>query len=189
MSSISLAFQTLRRYWWINTGRSTMMPMNNAQSEIQFPHRSPPLDDAPQNLHRRPTFIGKRSLADFQQQQQFQFLQQQQHQQQVQQGLGFYLRNVKPRSYQQASPIISLSPVDFSASSSSISTVATRHTLPILQTLRSQPVISTANTNGVGKPNCSAVVFTKSVQNSLYQESGEMMNRLQELEKQLRRQQ
>lgn len=169
----------------INTGRSTMMPMNNAQSQIQFPHRSPlsgiPSDGASQKLHRRPTFIGKRSLAEFQQQQQFQFLQ---HQQQVQQGLGFYLRNVKPRTYQQASPISSLSPVDFSASSSSM---ATRQSLPILQTLRSQPVISTANTDGVGNPNCSAVAsYLNQVQNSLYQESEEkMMNRLQDLEKQL----
>lgn len=179
-------------YGEINTGRSNMIPMNNAQSQIQFPHRSPVSgilpDGAVQNLHRRPTFIGKRSLTEFQQQQQFQFLQQQQHQQQ---GLGFYLRNVKPRSYQQASPI---SPLDFSASSlssissefspiSTITAMNTGHALPILQTLRSQTVISTANTN----PDCSAVAsYLNQVQNSLYQESEEkMMNRLHELEKQL----
>lgn len=122
-------------------------------------------------------FIGKRSLAAFQQQQQFQFLQQQQQQQ----GLGFYLRNVKPRNYQQASPI---SPLDYSVSSSLISSefspMTPRHPLPI----------STANTNGVlssGNPNCSAVAsYLNQVQNSLYQESEEkMMNRLHELEKQL----
>lgn len=173
-------------------GRSTMIPINNTQSQFQFPHRSPLSgilpDGAFQNLHRRQTFIGKRSLADFQQQQQFQFLQR--HQQQVQQGLELYHPNVKPRSYQQASLISPLSPIDFSVSSSSISTMNTRHALPILQKLRSQPVISTANTNGVlssGNPNCSAVAsYLNQVQNSLYQESEEkMMNRLQELEKQL----
>ncbi|KAH0658421.1 hypothetical protein KY289_027169 [Solanum tuberosum] len=161
-------------------GRSNSIPMNNAQPQIQFPHRP---DGASQNFHRRPTFIGKRSLAAFQQQQQFQFLQQQQQfqflQQQQQQGLGFYLRNVKPRSYQQASPI---SPLDYSVSSSSISSefspMTARHPLPI----------STANTNGVlssGNPDCSAVAsYLNQVQNSLYQESEEkMMNRLHELEK------
>lgn len=163
-------------------GRSNLIPMNYAQPQIQFPHRP---DGASQNFHRRPTFIGKRSLAAFQQQQQFQFLQQQQQfqflQQQQQQGLGFYLRNVKPRSYQQASPI---SPLDYSVSSSSISSefspMTARHPLPI----------STANTNGVlssGNPDCSAVAsYLNQVQNSLYQESEEkMMNRLHELEKQL----
>ncbi|XP_049409896.1 scarecrow-like protein 8 [Solanum stenotomum] len=161
-------------------GRSNSIPMNNARPQIQFPHRP---DGASQNFHRRPTFIGKRSLAAFQQQQQFQFLQQQQQfqflQQQQQQGLGFYLRNVKPRSYQQASPI---SPLDYSVSSSSISSefspMTARHPLPI----------STANTNGVlssGNPDCSAVAsYLNQVQNSLYQESEEkMMNRLHELEK------
>ncbi|KAK4718448.1 hypothetical protein R3W88_016786 [Solanum pinnatisectum] len=169
--------------------RSNLIPMNNAQPQIQFPHRP---DGVSQNLYRRPTFIGKRSLAAFQQQQ-FQFLQQQQQQQQQQfqflqqqkqqehQGLGFYLRNVKPRSYQQASPI---SPLDYSVSSSSISSefspMIARHPLPI----------STVNTNGVlssGNPNCSAVAsYLNQVHNSLYQESEEkMMNRLHELEKQL----
>ncbi|KAL3365717.1 hypothetical protein AABB24_010718 [Solanum stoloniferum] len=161
-------------------GRSNSIPMNNARPQIQFLHRPA---GASQNFHRRPTFIGKRSLAAFQQQQQFQFLQQQQQfqflQQQQQQGLGFYLRNVKPRSYQQASPI---SPLDYSVSSSSISSefspMTARHPLPI----------STANTNGVlssGNPDCSAVAsYLNQVQNSLYQESEEkMMNRLHELEK------
>lgn len=163
-------------------GRSNLIPMNNAQPKIQFPHRP---DGASQNFHRRPTFIGKRSLAAFQQQQQFQFLQQQQqfqflHQQQ-QQGLGFYLRNVKPRSYQQASPI---SPLDYSVSSSSISSEFSP------MTARPPLPITTANTNGVlssGNPDCSAVAsYLNQVQNSLYQESEEkMMNRLHELEKQL----
>ncbi|XP_004240721.1 scarecrow-like protein 8 [Solanum lycopersicum] len=155
-------------------GRSSLIPMNNSQPQIQLTQRP---DGVSQNLHRRPMFIGKRSLAAFQQQQQFQFLQQQQQQQ----GLGFYLRNVKPRNYQQASPI---SPLDYSVSSSLISSefspMTPRHPLPI----------STANTNGVlssGNPNCSAVAsYLNQVQNSLYQESEEkMMNRLHELEKQL----
>ncbi|KAJ8543108.1 hypothetical protein K7X08_005631 [Anisodus acutangulus] len=138
-------------YGGTNTGRSTI---------IQFPHCSALSDGASHNLHRRPTFVGKRSLAEFQQQQQFQFLHQQQ---QVQQGLGFYLRNVKPRNYQQACPISPLSPLDFSANT---------------------------NITGVlssGNPNCSAVAsYLNQVQNSLYQESEEkMMNQLQELERQL----
>lgn len=163
----------------INTGRSTMIPMNHAQ---RSPLSGILPEGAYQNLHRRQTFIGKRSLADFQQQQQ-----------QVQQGLGFYLRNVKPRSYQQASPISPL--VDFSSefpSVSPISVMNTRHALPIIQTLRSQPVIPPANTNASevlssGNLNCSAVAsYLNQVQNSLYQESEEkMMNRLQELEKEL----
>ncbi|KAM3309161.1 scarecrow-like protein 8 [Capsicum chacoense] len=163
----------------INTGRSTMIPMNHAQ---RSPLSGILPEGAYQNLHRRQTFIGKRSRADFQQQQQ-----------QVQQGLGFYLRNVKPRSYQQASPISTL--VDFSSefpSVSPISVMNTRHALPIIQTLRSQPVIPPANTNASevlssGNLNCSAVAsYLNQVQNSLYQESEEkMMNRLQELEKEL----
>ncbi|KAM3376034.1 scarecrow-like protein 8 [Capsicum galapagoense] len=163
----------------INTGRSTMIPMNHAQ---RSPLSGILPEGAYQNLHRRQNFIAKRALADFQQQQQ-----------QVQQGLGFYLRNVKPRSYQQASPI---SPrVDFSSefpSVSPISVMNTRHALPIVQTLRSQPVIPPANTNASevlssGNLNCSAVAsYLNQVQNSLYQESEEkMMNRLQELEKEL----
>ncbi|PHU14161.1 hypothetical protein BC332_15366 [Capsicum chinense] len=163
----------------INTGRSTVIPMNHAQ---RSPLSGILPEGAYQNLHRRQNFIAKRALADFQQQQQ-----------QVQQGLGFYLRNVKPRSYQQASPISPL--VDFSSefpSVSPISVMNTRHALPIVQTLRSQPVIPPANTNASevlssGNLNCSAVAsYLNQVQNSLYQESEEkMMNRLQELEKEL----
>lgn len=158
------------------SGRSNLIPMNNPQSQIQFPYRSLILpDSASQNLHRRSSFIGKRSLAEFQQQQQFQ------------QGLGFYLRNVKPRSYRQSSPISPLSHVDFSVSSvfSPIPTNSTMTTNSILPMVRSQPVISVANNNG--SPNCSAVAsYLNQVQNSLYQESEEkMMNRLHELEKQL----
>lgn len=154
--------------------------------------------------------MGKRSLAEFQQQQQFQFLQQQQQQnqqqqmilqqQQQQQGLGFYLRNVKPRNYQQASPI------DFSAVASSISsefssfssnsnasTMNTRHTLPVLQQLRSQPALPSANTNisgflHPGTQNYSTGVHSRATigQELLSQESEKkMMNQLQELEKQL----
>ncbi|XP_059298837.1 scarecrow-like protein 8 [Lycium ferocissimum] len=169
----------------------TCIPMNNAQSQIQFPHRSSILPDgASQNLHRGTTFVGKRSLTQFQQQQQFQFLQQQQ----VQQGLGFYLRNVKPRSYQQASPISPLlPPVDFSSSSSSIISSECSSVSPINWRNRSQPVIPSENTNvtrvlSSGNPNCSAVAsYLNQVQNSLYQESEEkkIMNQLQELEKQL----
>ncbi|XP_075111511.1 scarecrow-like protein 8 [Nicotiana tabacum] len=189
----------------INTGRSTM---NNNTLRSQLSGILP--DPATQIVLGRPNLMGKRSLAEFQQQQQFQFLQQQQQQnqqqqmilqqQQQQQGLGFYLRNVKPRNYQQASPI------DFSAVASSISsefssfssnsnasTMNTRHTLPVLQQLRSQPALPSANTNisgflHPGTQNYSTGVHSRATigQELLSQESEKkMMNQLQELEKQL----
>ncbi|KAK4363045.1 hypothetical protein RND71_018286 [Anisodus tanguticus] len=175
---------------WINTGRSTMMPMNNnnnslkPQAQFQLPYSSQLSgilpDPSTQIVHQgRPNLIGKRSLAEFQQQQQFQFLQQHQQnqqmllQQQQQQGLGFYLRNVKPRSYQQSSS-------EFSSLSSN-----TRHPLPVMQQLRSTqtgfltPGIQNYST---GVQNRS----TMGVQELLAQESEKkMMNCLQELEKQL----
>ncbi|GFQ08235.1 scarecrow-like protein 8, partial [Phtheirospermum japonicum] len=80
--------------------------------------------------------IGKRSLAEFQLQNQ---------------GLGFYLRNVKPRpnNYQHASPISTLSPVDFSAVPSispEFSSINPRYSLPSVQQHRLQP-LSLSNRN------------------------------------------
>ncbi|XP_060203700.1 scarecrow-like protein 8 [Lycium barbarum] len=205
-------------FYSANTGRSTMMPMNNnnslrPQAQVQLPYSSQLSgilpDPVTQIVHQgRPNLIGKRSLAEFQQQQQqFQYLQQQQHQQQQnqqqlqflqqqqqqqqQQGLGFYLRNVKPRSYQQSSLI---SPVDFSvaaAAASSISSnsnASTRHPLQ----LRSQSGFLTPNiqnySSGVSVSSLNPVQnrATMGVQELLSQESEKkMMNCLQELEKQL----
>lgn len=190
---------------------------NKPQAQIQLPYSSPLSgilpDPVTQIVHQgRPNLMGKRSLAEFQQQQQLQFLQQQQQQQkqqqmillQQQQGLGFYLRSVKPRNYQQSSPMSPLSPVDFSVAAAAASSISsefssnsmmnTRHSLPVLQQLRSQP----GNINGFLSPgiqNYSTGVSslnpvqnraTIGVQELLSQESEKkMMNCLQELEKQL----
>nr|AIE54282.1 GRAS10 protein [Nicotiana tabacum] len=189
----------------INTGRSTM---NNNTLRSQLSGILPDL--ANQIVLGRPNLMGKRSLAEFQQQQQFQFLQQQQQnqqqqmilqQQQQQQGLGFYLRNVKPRSYQQASPVdfsaVAISSIssEFSSfsSNSNASTMNTRHTLPVLQQLRSQPALPLANTNISGFSHPGIQTYSTGVYNRatigqelLSQESEKkMMNQLQELEKQL----
>ncbi|XP_009614056.1 scarecrow-like protein 8 [Nicotiana tomentosiformis] len=189
----------------INTGRSTM---NNNTLRSQLSGILP--DPATQIVLGRPNLMGKRSLAEFQQQQQFQFLQQQQQnqqqqmilqQQQQQQGLGFYLRNVKPRSYQQASPVdfsaVAISSIssEFSSfsSNSNASTMNTRHTLPVLQQLRSQPALPLANTNISGFSHPGTQTYSTGVYNRatigqelLSQESEKkMMNQLQELEKQL----
>lgn len=139
-------------------GRSAaqMMGMNNQQ----VPYRSAALtgilpDSSTQILHRGGAdSIGKRSLAEFQQQQQL--LQQQQFQPHMGLG-GIYnnLRNVKPRvNYQHTSPISPLSPVDFSSVSSlttdlsSISSSLTnsspinpRYGLPMLQQQQQQQLL------------------------------------------------
>ncbi|KAL0304300.1 UNVERIFIED_CONTAM: Scarecrow-like protein 8 [Sesamum radiatum] len=196
--------------------RSTVMPTNmnsgydtRLNPQQQFSFRSPLsgiLPDPAAQIHRT-DLIGKRSLAEFQQQQSF--LQQQQNQQ----GLGFYLRNVKPRpNYQHASPISPLSPVDFSSvpsispevsSGSSVSnSINSRYGLPILQQHRPQSLtLSNRNVNnastrislpnlavlqnkGFGSPGVS--LLGPGLQVSAEESEKNMMNhRLQELEKQL----
>uniref|UniRef100_A0A5B7ARP3 Putative scarecrow-like protein 8 n=1 Tax=Davidia involucrata TaxID=16924 RepID=A0A5B7ARP3_DAVIN len=178
------------------TGRS--IGMNNLQAPYRPPLAGIIADQSSQIVQRRQDLIGKRSLAEFQNLQQHQLFQQQQQQQQQQQALGLYLRNIKPRNYQHTSPISPLSPVDFSASVSpetspttnSFSGSSTRYGLPILQQLRGPPM-NLCNGNGIN-PNFSSVSYPNLVQNrvvnreSLGQESEKkMMNRLQELEKQL----
>ncbi|TMW99600.1 hypothetical protein EJD97_002306 [Solanum chilense] len=188
-------------------GRSTMNN-NNSQRPYSSPLSGILPDPVTQMVHQgRPNLMGKRSLAEFQQQQQLQFLhlqqqkQQQQQmmllqqqQQQQQQGIGFYLRNVKPRSYQQSSPMSPLSPVDFSvaaaaaisSSNSNVSTMMnTRQALPVLQ----QP----ANMGGFLSPGIqnysTGVSSLNPVQNratiGVQESDKKMMNCLQELEKQL----
>ncbi|XP_057480824.1 scarecrow-like protein 8 [Actinidia eriantha] len=172
------------------TGRS--MAVNNPQNIYNL------ADPASQIHHRRPDLIGKRSLAEFQTQ--HQLLQQQQ-------ALGLYLRNVKPRTYQNPSPIspfssdfsASLSPdVSSISSTSSVSSspaISTRYGLPILQPqqIRPQP-INFGNGNSVipfNHPNFSGVSYPNLLPNrGVNRETGEesekkMMNRLHELEKQL----
>ncbi|KAL6541540.1 GRAS [Orobanche gracilis] len=113
--------------------------LNGPQQQLSF--RSPAggiMSDPTAQIHR-PDLIGKRSLAEFQQQNQ---------------GLGFYLQNVKPRPnsyYQHASPISPLSPVDFSAVPSispEVSSLNARYGLPIVQQHRLQPLtLSNRNVN------------------------------------------
>lgn len=141
---------------------------------------------------QRPDLIGKRSLAEFQQQQQ---------QQQSRPGWGFYPRNVKPRpNFRHASPVSPLSPIDLppipaispevSSSSSVSNSVNPRYALPIIQQRRPQPLtVSNGNAHnafaGIPLPNlarnigpCSGVSMRESEKNT-------MSHRLQELEKQL----
>ncbi|CAK9185062.1 unnamed protein product [Ilex paraguariensis] len=178
-------------------GGRSVLPMRNPLVPYRSPLAGMLPDQASQIIHRRSDVIGKRSLTEFQQQHQFQQLQQQ--------GLGLYLRNVKPRTYQHTSPISPLSPVDFAASlsseasslsSSSSAPMSTRHGFPIIPQLQPQPITNFGNGNNSMIPsstnNFSSVSFPNSVQNQvmgqelLGQESEKkMMNRLQELEKQL----
>ncbi|KAI3458115.1 hypothetical protein Pfo_014778 [Paulownia fortunei] len=185
--------------------KSTVMPTNmnnsyttNLNTQQQFSFRSPVsgiLPDPDAQIHG-PDLFGKRSLAEFQQQQSFLQLQQNQ------QGLGFYLRNVKPRpNYQHASPISPLSPVDFSPASSispevsyasSVSnSINSRFGLPILQQHRLQPLtLSSRNiiNNVSTRAPLPILAKNKGFGNTGINISGpslEMNHRLQELEKQL----
>ncbi|XP_022874482.1 scarecrow-like protein 8 isoform X2 [Olea europaea var. sylvestris] len=146
---------------------------------------------------RRPDLIGKRSLADFQQQS---FLQQQQIHNQN--GLGFYLRNVKSRpNYQHASPVSPLSLVDFSPVSSISTEVGAisnppgnpRYGVPILhqprpQNMNNVPVGSSFPNlvqNGAGSGVNSGTVSGQECFSTQESEKKLMNHRLQELEKQL----
>ncbi|GAA0144667.1 hypothetical protein LIER_27415 [Lithospermum erythrorhizon] len=208
----------------IGSTRSNMLPINKT---TQMPFRSPLAGISPdpvtQLLHRRPNLIGgKRSLAEFQQQQHQQLQLQQQH------NLGIYLRNVKQRMYQQASsPISPLSPMNLSHVSSlspelsSVSSLSNsssdmnpRYGLPILQQSSTLPTLNPnmfnnmlanyTNNNNINNNNFvvkestpSNVSFQNSVQNHnlsiptsssslpVQESETKMMNRLQELEKEL----
>lgn len=147
----------------------------------QFPFRSPLsgiLPD-PASQIRRPDLIRKRSLAEFQQQNQ--------------QGLEFYLRNVKLRpNFQHANPLSSISPVDFPAVPSILPEVSnslnSRYGLPVLHQHRLQP-LSISNRNGrnvasgifpgVNLPGPGPEVSGQDTQKKM------MNHRLQELEKEL----
>ncbi|KAK3013447.1 hypothetical protein RJ639_009365 [Escallonia herrerae] len=175
------------------TGRS-VTNMNNPQGPYRSPLAGILPDPSAQLVHRRPDLIGKRSLAEFQQ---FQF----QQQQQQQQGYGGnYLRNVKPRNYQHASPISPLSPMDFSTSiSPEVSSVSSassgissaRYGLPVFQPLRQQQLQQPVNFGNANfNPNFSGVSVQNMIPNlanssqlMVRQESEKKM--LQELEKQL----
>ncbi|PON58174.1 GRAS transcription factor [Parasponia andersonii] len=163
-------------------GRSTM---NNNPSQPSPFHRSqlPDLifNSTMSRIARQnpipTTLIGKRTLAEFQSHQQYQ--------PNLDLAQASYLRSVKPRTYQQSSPISPLSPMEFSPtmtttwSESPSTTSSQRFGLPLLQHLRPQPV--SAAVQGVPYVN-------NPVQNRVLAVDSDkkMMNhRLQELEKEL----
>ncbi|XP_073297766.1 scarecrow-like protein 8 [Primulina huaijiensis] len=187
--------------------RPVQMPLNmdsnNLYSQQQVSFESPlsGIQNDPNAqiaTYRRPDLIGKRSLVEFQ------------HQQSIlqQQGLGFYLRNVKPRpNYQHASPISTLSPVDFPPvntlspdvsfiSNSLVNSTNPRYGFPMLQQQRLQPLILSNINNFNNVP--SSISLPKLVLNqapvnlgpgqdlSAQESEKKMLNhKLQELEKQL----
>ncbi|CAN6709529.1 unnamed protein product [Malus baccata var. baccata] len=145
----------------------------------------------PQTQNPAAGLIGKRTLAEFQAQQQNHYNLHQNPSQNL------YLRSLKPRTFQHSSPISPLSPIDFSSGSSVSGSESLfsstsilphqRFGLPMLQQLRPQPI------NQPAPPAMSYVnnlVPNNPVQNNPVQTRGvdsEKMfsNRLQELEKQL----
>ncbi|KAH6770898.1 hypothetical protein C2S52_015701 [Perilla frutescens var. hirtella] len=158
-------------------GRSTSMNSSySANQQQQFPFRSPLsgiLPD-PASQIRRADLIGKRSLAEFQQQNQH--------------GLGLYLRNVKMRpNFQYANPLSSISQVDFSPEVSN-SVNSRPYGLPVLHQHRLQPLnISNRNaknvTCGIFSPNTGE---NQNLPGSGQDSEKKMMNhRLQQLEKEL----
>lgn len=168
-------------------GRSSIASTMNNSS--QHPYHRPQLpglfvDPAtPQIARANPaatTLIGKRTLAEFQSHNQVQF---------QPNNLGLaqvnYLRNVKPRTFQQSSPISPLSPIEFSpttvseSSSSSSPASSQRFGLPVLQQLRPQPISQAIQGAPYINPVLNRVI-------PVVDSEKKMMNhRLQELEKQL----
>ncbi|XWS50476.1 hypothetical protein CRYUN_Cryun12cG0090500 [Craigia yunnanensis] len=149
------------------------------------------MDPTSQIVNRAaPSLIGKRTLEDFQAQQ-FQ---------NNHPGLNnLYLRTVKPRTYQQTSPIFPLSPIDFSSNllpdvTSSFSSpycMSQRYGVSLLQQPRPLQfplgITSGAKIQAVN-PGFSGVPLMNPVQTPVVQQQDpekKMMNQLQELEKQL----
>ncbi|KAG8381277.1 hypothetical protein BUALT_Bualt06G0105800 [Buddleja alternifolia] len=154
-----------RRSSNMNPSYNTM----NLNPQQQFSLRSPLagiLPDPAAQIHRNES-IGKRSLAEFQQQNQ--------------QGLGFYLRNVKPRpNYHHASPISPLSPADFSPVPNSVNS---RYGPPILQQIANRNHVNDVYSR-VSMPNLSPNKGVEAAAEATAEKN--MMNhRLQELEKEL----
>ncbi|KAJ4705973.1 putative Scarecrow-like protein 8 [Melia azedarach] len=168
--------------------------------------------------------IGKRTFTDYQNHHQQQQQQQQQHLQQNHFNPALnslFLRSVKPRTYQNLSPISPLSPVDFSANNNVLSpdlqqSLSHRYNLPLLQQhvrpyqqqlllqhqhqhqhqqqqqhQPQQPVglVSEPNASQIGSAvsGVSCANNNNTVQNRVQAQDSEkkMLNRLQELEKQL----
>jgi hypothetical protein len=175
---------------------------NNFQSlEQQIPltsnYRSPGifLDQNDMNYHQisnnyisppqSASLMGKRTLAEFQNQQQHQFLQPQQrylnlHQNQALANL--LMRSVKPRVYQNVtSPI---SPMDFASTPPNFSGGISPSSA-LLQQLRSAPAHSKPPIFSNDNMLLSQFQLDQSESSSAQQDSEQMMNRLHELEKQL----
>lgn len=150
-------------------GRSTasMNSSYNTNQQQQFPFRSPLsgiLSD-PTSQIRRPDLIGKRSLAEFQQQNQ-----------------QFYQRNVKSKlDFQHANPLIPCSPVPSILPQVSNS-LNSRYSLPVLHQHRLQPLnIYNRNvTCGIFSPKTGV-----NIPGPASEEKKMMNHRLLELEKEL----
>ncbi|XVF12540.1 hypothetical protein REPUB_Repub08aG0127300 [Reevesia pubescens] len=168
--------------------------MSNNQPTGQYRNQIPRIfmDPTSQIVNQAvPSFIGKRTLADFQTQQ---------HQNNHPGLNSLYLRSVKSRTYQNTSPISPVSPIDFSSNlspdvtsnfSSSSSCMSQRYGVQLLQQLRPQQIplgITSGTTIQSPNPGLSGVPHMNPVQTRVVQQPDpekKMMNQLQELEKQL----
>ncbi|XP_010060571.2 scarecrow-like protein 8 [Eucalyptus grandis] len=187
---------------------ASAMSSVNGNAASQSPFRSQPQfgagiflepnsQMAPQPAQPQPGLVGKRTLMEFQAQQQ---QQQHQHQHQHNQALSnLILRSVRSKISPRSSPI---SHLDFSAAVSSPDVMsslsalsspagfsAQRYGLPILQQLRPQPIHLGNGAIHVSNQALGGVSFANVLQNRANPHQAEpenkMMNRLQELEKQL----
>ncbi|KAJ7969899.1 Scarecrow-like protein [Quillaja saponaria] len=143
------------------------------------------LDPSSQIARQTPTLIGKRNLSDFQA-----------HHNQNQALNNLFLRSVKPRSFQHASPISPISPMDFSLSpelTNSSGYTSQRFGLPLIQQLRPNPINLANGSLPMSNSNSNMSAYTNNTTNNLVQvqnrvESDKKLmidHRLQELEKQL----
>ncbi|MBA0753273.1 hypothetical protein Gogos_021699, partial [Gossypium gossypioides] len=162
-------------------GRSTVSTGTTSNSQPTVPYRQqiPGMVTEPtsQVVNRAaPGFVGKRTLADLQMQQQ--------------PGLdGLYLRSVKPRTFRQTFPV---SPIDFSSNLlpdvTSNNFSSHFYGVSLLQQLRPQQFpLGVTKTQAVN-PCFSCTPYMNPVQNRVVQQQDpekKMMNQLQQLEKQL----
>ncbi|KAJ7974157.1 Scarecrow-like protein [Quillaja saponaria] len=143
------------------------------------------IDPSSQIARQTPTHIGKRNLSDVQA-----------HHNQNQALNNLFLRSVKPRTFQHASPISPISPMDFSLSPelpNSSGFTSHRFGFPLLQQLRPNPInfangslpMNSSNSNVPAYTNNTRTNFVQ-VQNRVESDRKLMIDhRLQELEKQL----
>ncbi|XP_039044653.1 scarecrow-like protein 8 [Hibiscus syriacus] len=151
---------------------------NNGQPTTPYRNYIPGIVMDPTSQVVNRGLVGKRTLADFQMQQN----------QNNHLGLdGFYLRSVKPRNFQHTFPISPLSPLDFSSPTCN----SQFYGMSLLQQLRPQQLpqgITAGATTQAVKPCLSGAPCMNPVQKRLVQQQDpekNMRNQLQELEKQL----